>query len=138
MSELAVQGCTLQISSTAGDITAVSVQPSNAPSSDVLISNKGVFFDKITAQITTAKISASIPGTTGTGILASGSVDINGTASNVLELPSNNKAVQKNDSGTKTLSFTFTTTTTPPSTTDVPLPVTVKVSDAGQTDVTAS
>lgn len=138
MSELAVSGCTLKISSSAGDISAVSVLPSNSPSSDVTINNKGVFFDKITAQITTAKISAPVAGTTGTGILASGSVDINGTASNTLELPSNNKAVQKGDSGTKSLSFTFTTTTTPPSTTDVSLPVTVEVSDAGQTDVTAS
>lgn len=139
MSEVAVQGCSLKISSTAGSISAVSVVPSNSPSSDNFVNDKGIFFDKITAQITTATITPTTPiaGTTNTGILTSGSLDINGTASNVLD-SSNNKAVQKGDKGTKTMTFTFTTTSTPPSTTPVDLPVTVEVDDAGQTDVIAS
>ena len=111
MSELAVQGCSLKISSTAGDISAVSVVPSNSPSSDNLINNKGVFFDKITAQITIATITPTTPiaGTTNTGILASDSIDILGTANNVLD-SNNKKAVQ----------------------------VTIEVEDTGQTDVIAS
>ena len=139
MSEVAVQGCSLKISSTAGSISAVSVNPSNSPSSDNLVDDKGIFFDKITAQITTAKIEPTTPvaGTTNVGILASGSIDIAGTAGNVLD-SSDNKAVQKGDKATKNLTFTFTTTSTPPSTTDVSLPVTVEVDDAGQTDVIAS
>lgn len=139
MSEVAVQGCSLKVSSTAGSISAVSVVPSNSPSSDNFVDNKGIFFDKITAQITTATITPTTPiaGTTNTGILTSGSIDIAGTASNVLD-SSDKKAVQKGDKGTKTMTFTFTTTSTPPSTIDVQLPVTVEVDDAGQTDVIAS
>lgn len=140
MSEVAVQGCSLKISSTAGNISAVSVVPSNSPSSDNLVNNKGIFFDKITAQITTAKIEPTTPvaGTTNVGILASGSIDIAGTASNILD-SNNKKAVQKGDKATKMLTFLFTITppTTPP-TTPVDLPVTVEVDDAGQTDVIAS
>ena len=140
MSELAVQGCSLKISSTAGDISAVSVVPSNSPSSDNLINNKGVFFDKITAQITIATITPTTPiaGTTNTGILASDSIDILGTANNVLD-SNNKKAVQKGDKGTKTCTFLFTITppATPP-TTPVDLPVTIEVEDTGQTDVIAS
>lgn len=139
MSEVTVQGCTLTISSTAGAISAVSVQPSNLPSTDVLVNNKGVFFYKIVAQITTATITPTTPiaGTTNTGILASGSLDINGTASNILDANSK-KAVQKGDKGTKSFDFTFTTTSTPPSTTTVSLPVTITVTDSNQTDVIAS
>lgn len=140
MSEVAVQGCSLKISSTAGSISAVSVVPSNSPSSDNSVNNKGIFFDKITALITTAKITPTTPiaGTTNEGILASGSIDIAGTASNILDA-NNKKAVQKGDKATKTLTFLFTITppATPP-TTPVNLPVTVEVDDAGQTDVIAS
>lgn len=137
MSEVAVSNCILEISSTAGSISAVSVLPSNEPSDKVLVNDKGVFFDKIVASITTATINATVPGTTNTGVLVSGSIDINGTASNILD-SGNKKAVQKGDKGTETLTFTFTTTSVPPSTTTVDLPVTVEVSDAGQTDVIAS
>lgn len=139
MSEVAVQGCNIKISSTAGNISAVSVEPDNSPSSDNLVNDKGIFFDKITAKITTASITPTTPiaGTTNVGILDSDSIDISGTASNILD-SNNKKAVQKGDKATKSLTFTFTTTSTPPSTTDIPLPVTVEVDDAGQTDVIAS
>jgi hypothetical protein len=139
MSEVAVQGCHIKISSTAGSISAISVVPSNSPSTVNFADNKGIFFDKITVQITTATITPTTPiaGTTNTGILDSGSIDINGTADNTLD-SNNKKAVQKGDKATKTLTFSFTTTSTPPSTTPVDLPVTVEVDDAGQTDVIAS
>lgn len=139
MSEVAVQGCNIKISSTAGNISAVSVEPDNSPSSDNLVNDKGIFFDKITAKITTASITPTTPiaGTTNVGILDSDSIDISGTASNILD-SNNRKAVQKGDKATKSLTFTFTTTSTPPSTTDISLPVTVEVDDAGQTDVIAS
>ena len=139
MSEVAVQGCNIKISSTAGNISAVSVEPDNSPSSDNLVNDKGNFFDKITAKITTASITPTTPiaGTTNVGILDSDSIDISGTASNILD-SNNRKAVQKGDKATKSLTFTFTTTSTPPSTTDISLPVTVEVDDAGQTDVIAS
>lgn len=133
--ELAVMGCKFKISSTMGSISAVSLQASSQPSQNISVSSKGAYFDKITVAITTAKITAAVPGTTGTGILASGSVDITGTGSNVLE--GSKKAVLKGDKGTKTIKFTFTTTSTPPSTTPVPVPVTVEVDDPGQTDVIA-
>ena len=138
MSEVAVRGCNIKISSTAGSISAVSVKPSNSPSSDNLVDDKGIFFDKITASITNATIKVTVPGTTNEGTLASGSIDIAGTASNVLD-SNDKKAVQKGDKATKTLTFLFTITppATPP-TTPVDLPVTVEVDDAGQTDVIAS
>ena len=138
MSELAVQGCQISISSTAGAIEATSIQPSNAPSQDNFVGSNGIFFDKITAQISGATISSPVAGTTGTGTLSSDSIDIMGTASNILQTSDDKYAVQKGDNGTKTCTFTFTTTTTPPSTIDVQLPVTVTVSDSGQTDVIAT
>lgn len=141
MSELAVQGCTFKISSTAGSISAVSLATTSQPSSVNLVNNKGIFFDKLTVNITTATITPSTPiaGTTNTGILASDSIDISGTASNILD--SNGKeALQKGDNNTKTCSFVFTLTPTPsspPYTTNVDLPVKVEIDSSGQTDVKA-
>lgn len=137
MSEVAVQGCSLKISSTAGDISASSVKPSNSPSTVNLVGTNGIFFDKITALITNATISATVPSTTNEGKLASGSIDIAGTASNILD-SNNKKAVQKGDKATKTLTFIFTSTSSPPAEVPTPIPVTVEVDDAGQTDVIAS
>ena len=140
MSELAVNGCTFKISSTAGTIEAVSLVATSQPSQDITINNKGVYFDKVTVVITTATIVPTIPveGTTNTGVLASDSEDINGTAGNILELPAGSKAVQKGDKVTVTKNFTFTTTSSPPSTTEVAMPFTVEVSDAGQTGIIAT
>lgn len=133
--EIAVLGCKFKISSTMGTISAASLQATSQPSQNVSVSGKGVYFDKITVAIATAKISAVVPGTTGTGVLASGSVDITATGSNITE--SNKKVALKGDKGTKTINFTFTTTSTPASTTPVPVPVTIEIGDPGQTDVIA-
>lgn len=140
MSEIAVQGCSFSISSAMGQITATSIEASPTQSEEVKINDKGVFFDKITAIITGASITVTPPpaGTTGHGTLASGQVDVTGTASNICELPSENKAVQNGDNGTEELQFLFETTSTPPSTTPLPVPVTITVTDAGQTDVIAT
>ena len=141
MSELAVQGRRFKISSTAGSISAVSLATTTQPSNKNFADNKGIFFDKLTVNITTATITPSVPvaGTTNSGILASGSIDISGTADNILD-SNGKKALQKGDKTTKTFSFVFTLTPTPPSppyTTSVDLPVTVEIDDAGQTDVIA-
>ena len=141
MSELAVQGCTFKISSTVGSISAVSLTTTTQPSSVNLVNNKGIFFDKLTVNITTATITPSTPiaGTTNTGVLASDSIDISGTASNILD-SNGKKALQKGDKNTKTCSFIFTFTPvppTPPYTTSIDLPVTVEIDDPGQTDVIA-
>ena len=138
MSELAVQGCTFKISSTAGSISAVSLATTTQPSYKNFADNKGIFFDKLTVNITTATITPSTPiaGTTNQGILSSGAIDINGTADNILDT-NNKKALQKGDKNTATLTFTFTTTSTPPSTVPVDLPVTVEIDNPGQTDVIA-
>ena len=133
--ELAVQGCTFKISSTMGEITATSLETTNQPSQDILHNNKGVYFDKITVAISAAKISAAVAGTTGTGVLESGSLDISGTGDNIME--NSKKVVLKGDKGTKTIDFTFTTTSTPPSTTPVPVPVTIEVDNPGQDKVIA-
>lgn len=134
MSELAVLGCQISITSTAGAVSATSLTPSPTQSQEHFINDKGIFFDKLTVNISGAVITYPEVGTTGTGTLATDSIDISGTASDIQN--ANGKlAVQKGDNGTKNCTFMFTTTTTPPSQKPVSLPVTVTVSDAGQTDV---
>lgn len=139
MSELAVSGCTLTATCELGQFSATSVLPSNSPSADILVGAKGVFFDKITALITAGVLTPTepVPGTTNKGVLATGTVDISGTASNILDA-SGNKAVQKGDNGKKSLTFVFTTTTTPPGTINKDYEIKVEVTDARQTDVIAS
>lgn len=133
MSELAVKGCTLKISSTMGSVNA-SLQVTSTPSSDILVGDNGVYFNKLSVSISSATITATVAGTTGTGTLSSGSIDIDGTEGEVLN-SSDEKAVQKGDKATKTFAFTFTTTSSPPSQISVNVPITVEVTDAGQTDV---
>lgn len=133
MSELAVKGCSLKISSTMGTVNA-SLQITNQPSSDIFVEENGVYFDKISVSISSATITATVAGTTGTGTLSSGSIDINGTEGNILN-NSDKKAVQKGDKETKTFNFTFTTTSSPPSQISVSVPITVEITNAGQTDV---
>lgn len=139
MSELAVSGCTLTATCELGQFSATSVLPGNTPSTNVSVNSKGVFFDKITAVITAGVLvpAEPVPGTTNSGVLATGSVDISGTASNILDA-SGNKAVQKGDNGKKSLTFVFTTTTTPPGTLNKDYEIKVEVTNAGQTDVIAS
>lgn len=137
MAELAVQGCTFKASITPGSISA-QCSTTTAPSSDVLVSNKGVFFDKITVTIPSgSSVTLTAPPTGATSptgnLLAPDTIDISGTASNVLS--GNKKAVLKGDNGSKAITFTFPG----PQGSQVPSPVTVKVEvdDPGQTDVIA-
>lgn len=143
MSELAVQGCSFEASldpATGSNITA-SLSAVSQPSSDIFVGNNGVYFNKITVQVASgAKVTLNNPpeGAISTlgELMAPDTIDITGTAGDILELPSENKAVQKNDEGSKSLTFTFDA----PNSTKVtsPVEVTVKVSDAGQTDVIAT
>lgn len=137
MSELAVKGCTVEISSTAGNIDASSIEITSDASTDVLVGDNGVYFDKISVLISGVTLKTTVPSTTNEGIIVSESLEIEGTASNILN-GSDEVALQKNDSVTKTLTFTFTTTSSPPSTTTADFPVTLKITDAGQSDIIAS
>lgn len=140
MSELAVKGCKFTASLQTGSIVAsLSEDPSVLPSKDVLINNKGVYFDKVTAIVpsgSTVTLTAPPSGATSpTGVLNSqDKIDISGTADNILDA-NQKKAVQKGDEGSKSITFTFPA----PNGATVPYAVTVKakVTDAGQTDVTA-
>lgn len=140
MSNIAVKGCALKISSPDGTLTGnVDVAPFCFPSNDVYVNNNGVYFDKITAL---AKGLTLIPtvipeGTTGKGTLVTDTIDIQGTGSNVLD-SGNYKAVLEGDKGTKTCTFMFMTTTEPPSEVPLPYSVTVEIQRAGQTDVSAT
>lgn len=120
MSELAVQGCTVAI--TSGQ-SASTIQITTSPSSDNFVNDKGIYFGDIDVSLTTI--------TSGSLVCASGTITIKGTASNILD-SGGNKAVQKNDTATKTLTFTDSSTG---ATSDIP--VTIKITDASQTDVIA-
>lgn len=121
MSELAVKGCKIQI--TSGQ-SATKILVTTKPSSVILINNKGVYFDSIDVSLTAV--------TVGNLLLESGTITINGTASNVLD-ENGKKALQKGDTATKTFDFIDTTSGVKVSTS-----VTVKITDAGQSDVIAS
>lgn len=120
MAELAVLGCTVDI--TSGQ-TATAKSITTSPSSNILVNGKGVYFGDIDVLLTAISF---VSGETFT--CASGTITISGTGSNVLE--ETKKAVLKGDSGSKELMFTGVSTGT-----QVPAIVTVKITDAGQTDV---
>lgn len=135
--EFAVKGCTFKASITPGTISA-NCSTTTQPANDILVSNKGVFFDKITVTIpsgSSVTLLAPPPSATSPSgqLMAPGTVDISGTGSNVLR--SNKKAVLKGDNGSKAITFTFPG----PNGSTVPYPVTVKVevNNPGQTDVIA-
>jgi hypothetical protein len=118
MGKLAVQGCELEV--TPVTVSVTSKQITTSPSNDILVNNKGVYF---------GTISVSLSGMMqGSMACPSGTVTINGTESNVTSGDQN--AVQEGDNGTAT--FTFTDSSTG-ATSDIP--VTVKISSAGQSDV---
>lgn len=121
MSEVAIKGCTVSI--TSGQ-SATTIQITTPPSDKDFVGTNGIYFGDIDVSLTAI--------TSGSLVCASGTITIKGTASNVLD-SNGNKAVQKNDSATKTLTFTDTSTQ---ATSDIP--VTIKITDAGQTDVIAS
>lgn len=120
MAELAVKGCTVSI--TSGQ-QAASIQIVTPASSDISVGSNGVYFGDISVSLSSI--------TMGSLMCPSGTVTIKGTASNVLS--GSDKAVQKNDNGTETLTFTDSSSGATSS-----LPVTVQITDAGQTDVIAS
>lgn len=135
--ELAVQGCTFKASLTSGSITA-NCSATSQPANDVLVSNKGVYFNKVTVQVPTgSRVTLPAPPSGATSpsgqLMTPGSIDITGTGSNILR--SSQKAVLKGDNGSKSLTFTFPG----PNGSQVPSPVTVKVEvdNPGQTDVIA-
>lgn len=126
MSAIAVLGCTIEID-TDGVEGNIHVTVGKTPSSDVLVENKGVWFDKINV---TLDAGATYNGGT---LKSLASWDIAGTASNILS--GNKKAVQEGDNGTS-VELAFVTDSTPPVT--YPLAVKAKVSDANQDKVIAS
>lgn len=140
MSELAVKGCKFTASIQAGTISAsLSEDPSVQPSNVNLVNNKGIYFDKVTAIVpsgsTVTLLTPPAGATSPTGtLITADKIDISGTADNILDANSK-KAVQKNDNGSKSISFTFPA----PNGATVAYSVTVKatVTDTGQTDVTA-
>ena len=136
MSELAVKGCMVSLTSTAGSLTPSLKSPFETQSQVNFVGENGIFFNKVTVDLSGLTISSPVAGTTGTGTLASGSIDISGTADNILD-KNDNKAVQKGDKTTETFTFTFTNAPPATGTTPVDLPVTVEITDAGQIDVEA-
>ena len=144
MSELAVLGCSFEASispAVGSGITAdLSASPSTPPSTDNFVGDNGIYFDKVTAIVASgATVVLNTPpagATSPSGVLsAPATIDINGTVSNVLD-SSDKKALQKGDKGSNSITFTFpapngTTVTSP-------VVVTAEISDAGQTDVTAT
>lgn len=121
MSELAVLGCTVSI--TSGHTTPNPIVITTQPSSNVSVNGKGVY--KGTISVTVAPI-ADPSGNTSTG----GTITIDGSGSNCLVDGSN--AVLKNDSGSQ--SFPFVNASSAPVGSQT---VSIKITDAGQTDVNA-
>ena len=118
MSELAVQGCEVKI--TSGQSCEV-ITITTSPSSDIFVGSKGVYFGDIDVSLSAI--------TSGSLTCPSGTITIKGTNTDVFD-SDGNKAVQKGDSGTKTLTFTDSSTGATSS-----IPVTIQITDAGQTDV---
>lgn len=140
MSELTVKGCTITASVDASDGTLTCspiADESKLPSDFNLVDGKGIYFEKVVAQITSASILALSPplgATSPTGTFTGKeTIDIEGTAEYVLE--EGKKAVQKGDKGSKNITFIFLAQGGGTVTGDYE--VTVEVTDAGQTDVTA-
>ena len=138
MSELAVKGCVVSLSSTLGQLSITSKNPEETQSDENFVGSNGIFFDKVTVDLSGLTITPATPvaGTTNQGVLSTGSIDIKGTASDILD-KDDNKAVQKGDKETKTFSFVFTNSPPATGTTPVDFPVTAEITDAGQTDVIA-
>lgn len=118
MSELAVQGCEVKITS-GQSCKAIAITTS--PSSDNFVGSNGIYFGDIDVSLTAIS--------SGNFACPSGIITIKGTNADILD-SDGNKAVQKGDSGTKTLTFTDSS-----SGTTSKLPVTIQITNAGQTDV---
>jgi hypothetical protein len=118
MSELAVKGCEVKI--TSGQ-SATKIDIVTLPSTDIFVGSNGVYFGDIDVLLT-AITSDSLA-------CPSGTITIKGTNADILN-SANKKAVQKGDSATKTLTFTDSS-----SGATSKLPVTIQITDAGQSDV---
>ena len=121
MGALAVLGCTITI--TSGQQAAATLVKTQ-PSQKVDVGGKGVYFGDMEVMLTGV--------TQGTLTCAEATLTIKGTASKVLDANSN-KAVQVNDSATDTFEFTDSS-----SGVTSELPISIMITDAGQTDVIAS
>lgn len=122
MSNVAVLGCTLQpVSPATGVITIIP----NQQSQKVLINNKGVYFDRINFTVSGSNGGGSIGDNNGTG-----SGHIVATGRNLQEVPSGKFAVLEGDTATLVVNGTSDEGDESASGT-----ITVKVTNAGQTDV---
>lgn len=120
MSELAVKGCTISI--TSGQEASAKLITSQ-PSDKVLVGSNGVYFGDMTVKLTSV--------VQGAYVCEEAELTIKGTAGKVLN-SSDEKAVQKGDNASDTFTFKNPQGSTIEST------IAIKVSDAGQTDVIAT
>lgn len=119
MSELAVKGCTISITSgQEASEKLITTQPSDK----VLVDDKGVYFGDMTVKLTSVA--------QGAYVCEEAELTIKGTASKVLN-SSDEKAVQKGDNASD--SFTFKN----PQGSEITATVRIEITDAGQTDVIA-
>jgi hypothetical protein len=121
MKNVAVFGCTLQpVAPATGVIT---ITP-NQQSQKVFINNKGVYFDRINFTVSGSNGGGSIEDDNGTG-----SGYIVATGRNLQEVPSGKLSVLEGDTATLFVEGTAGGEEVPPA------KITVKVTNAGQTDV---
>lgn len=120
MSELAVKGCTISI--TSGQEASAKLITSQ-PSDKVLVGSNGVYFGDMTVKLTSV--------VQGAFVCEEAELTIKGMASNVLN-SDDEKAVQKGDNASD--NFTFKN---PQGATQSFL-VRIEITDAGQTDVIAT
>lgn len=118
--ELAVQGCTVKVTTAGMSCEAIAV--TTPPSQEVLADGKGVYFGDIDVSLTAI--------TSGSLVCASGTITITATGED--HTSHSKKAVLKGDKGTKTLTFTDSSTGA-----QSQLPVTIEVTDPGQNKVIA-
>lgn len=121
MGALAVLGCTITI--TSGQQAAATLVKTQ-PSQKVKVGGKGVYFGDMEVMLTGV--------TQGSLTCAEATLTIKGTAGKTLDVDSGDKAVQVNDTATDTFEFTDSSSG---ATTE--LPISIMITDAGQTDVVA-
>ncbi len=117
---LAVLGCTIEI--TSGQ-QAVAMVVKTQPSQKVSVGGKGVYFGDMEVMLTGV--------TQGSLVCPEATLTIKGTAAKVLNADGD-KAVQADDNATD--KFTFTDSSSGATTS---LPISIQITDAGQTDVVA-
>lgn len=137
MSELAVQGCTLDISieETLGTISCTHKE--SGSTDNVKVDGKEAYFGQLTTKLSgiTLVLTAYPAASFDLEYSSTLTINISGTAGNVLD--DKQKAVQKNDEGTASLAYIATNTQTG-ATISGAVVVTAKITDAGQTSVIVS